>query len=408
MYDAIVAGHICLDIFPDLSGIAQDRFESTLQPGRLVIVGAVDCCTGGSVSNTGLALTKLGIRTQLMGKVGDDLFGRAIQDYVRTYGANLADAMVVDPGARTSYTIVLSPPGVDRIFLHHPGANGTFGADDVRFDLIADSRLFHFGYPPLMKRMYEADGSQLVQIFRRAKETGVTTSLDMALPDPSSPAGRADWGSILRLVLPYVDLFLPSIEEILFMLRPSTYQALCAEASGLYILPLIQPELLSDLGQELIEMGARIVALKLGDRGLYLRTAGSHYLRALGRARPSDLEAWADKELWAPCFHAKVVGTTGSGDTTIAGLLSALLHDFSAEEAITAAVAVGACNVEAADALSGIRSWEETWQRVRSGWVRHELVLNTPGWVLDVQQQLWIGPGGTSRAGRRPVAFASA
>lgn len=393
MYDAIVAGHICLDIFPDLSGSAQDRFEATLQPGRLIIVGAVDYCTGGPVSNTGLALTKLGIRTQLMGKVGDDLFGRAVQDYVRNYGADLADAMVVDPAARTSYTIVISPPGVDRIFLHYPGANDTFSADDVHLDLIANSRLFHFGYPPLMKRMYEDDGLQLVQIFRHAKETGVTTSLDMALPDPSSPAGRADWGIILHSVLPYVDLFLPSFEEILFMLQPSTYQALCAEAGGLNILPLIQPELLSDLGQELIQMGAKFVALKMGDRGLYLRTAGLRDLGAIGRARPSDLVTWADKELWAPCFRAKVVGTTGSGDATIAGLLSALLRDLSAEEAITAAVAVGACNVEAADALSGIRSWDETRQRVRGGWARHELALNTPGWVLDEQQQLWIGPG---------------
>ncbi len=394
MDDAIVAGHICLDIFPDLSGSVQDRFEATFKPGRLVIVGAVDYCTGGSVSNTGLALTRLGIRTRLMGKVGDDLFGRAIQDYVKTYGASLADAMLVDPAARSSYTIVISPPGVDRTFLHHPGANDTFSAGDVLYDLIVDSRLFHFGYPPLMRRMYEAGGLQLLQIFRRAKETGVTTSLDMALPDPSSPAGRADWGNILHSVLPYVDLFLPSIEEILFMLRPATYQALCAEAGGLNILSFIRPELLSDLSLELIELGARIVALKLGDRGLYLRTAGLRDLEGLGRARPSDLVAWANKELWAPCFQAKVVGTTGSGDATIAGLLAALLRDLSAEEAVTAAVAVGACNVEAADALSGIRSWDETWQRVRSGWARHDLALNTPGWVLDEQRQLWVGPGG--------------
>jgi sugar/nucleoside kinase (ribokinase family) len=282
---------------------------------------------------------------------------------------------------------------VDRIFLHHPGANDTFGAGDVRYDLIADSRLFHFGYPPLMKRMYESDGIQLVQIFRRAKETGVTTSLDMALPDPSSPAGRADWGKILRSVLPYVDIFLPSIEEILFMLRHSTYQALCAEAGGPDILSLIRPELLSDLSQELIQMGARIIALKLGDRGLYLRTADLHGLETLGRAQPADPVTWANKELWSPCFQVKVVGTTGSGDATIAGLLGALLRSLSAEEAITAAVAVGACNVEAADALSGIRSWEETWQRVRSGWRRHNLALNSPGWILDEQHQLWAGPG---------------
>ncbi len=51
--------------------------------------------------------------------------------------------------------------------------------------------------------------------------------------------------------------------------------------------------------------------------------------------------------MWAPCFDVEVVGTTGSGDATIAGFLSALLRDASPEEAMTMAVAVGACNVEA-------------------------------------------------------------
>ena len=390
MIDAVVAGHLCLDMIPDLSGCAKDQFEAVFQPGHLVDIGPVDYCTGGPVSNTGLALTRLGSHTRLMGKVGDDLFGRAIQDYVRTYGADLADAMVVDPAVHSSYTIVITPPGVDRIFLHYPGANDTFGAHDIRHDQLQDARLFHFGYPPLMKRMYEDGGIELALIFRCAKETGVTTSLDMALPDPSSPAGRADWGAILRSVLPYVDLFLPSIEEILFMLRPATYQALREEAGGPHILPLIRAGLLSDLGRDLIALGATIVALKLGDRGLYLRTAGQSRLAALGRARPSDPAAWADRELWAPCFQVEMVGTTGSGDATIAGFLSALLRDLSPEEAVTAAVAVGACNVEAADALSGLRTWDATWQRVRSGWARHELVPDAPGWVLDDRHALWV------------------
>lgn len=395
MIDAIVAGHISLDLIPDLSNMKQDRIDTLLQPGRLIVVGSMDYCTGGTVSNTGLALNTLGIHTQLMGKVGDDLFGQVIMDSIRTSEAHLADAMMMDPQVDTSYTIVLSTPGVDRMFLHHPGANDTFEANDIRYEMLEDSRLFHFGYPPLMKRMYETGRSDLTQIFLHAKEAGVTTSLDMALPDPSSPAGRADWVGILHSVLPYVDLFLPSIEEILFMLRPATYQALCEDAGGTNITPLIQPELLSDLSLELIGLGSKIVALKLGDRGLYLRSADPSVLSTFGRAQPSDLEAWGNKELWTPCFQAELVGTTGAGDATIAGLLSALLHDLSPEQAITAAVAVGASNVEAADALSGIRPWDETLERVGNGWMRHDLILNATGWFLDEEHQLWVGPSAT-------------
>ena len=118
-------------------------------------------------------------------------------------------------------------------------------------------------------------------------------------------------------------------------------------------------------------------------------------LHELGRARPSNLAAWANRELWAPCFQVKVVGTTGSGDATIAGLLSALLRDLSPEQAITAAVAVGACNVEAADALAGIRTWEETWHRMHGRWARHELKLDVPGWQFNEQYHLWEGSAGT-------------
>jgi len=66
-----------------------------------------------------------------------------------------------------------------------------------------------------------------------------------------------------------------------------------------------------------------------------------------------------------------VIGTTGAGDATIAGFLAALLRDLPPDEAMNAALAVGACNVEAADALSGIRSWCETLQRINAGWARH-------------------------------------
>ena len=386
---AVVAGHICLDIIPDMSGSAQDKFETMFLPGRLVQVGSATFSTGGPVSNTGLALHKLGVSTQLMGKVGDDLFGQAIKQLMATYDPHLADGMVVDDAVSTSYTVVINPPGVDRIFLHCPGANDTFRVEDVRYQLVSEARLFHFGYPPIMKSMFGDGGRQLSEIFRRAKATGVTTSLDMALPDPSSAAGRADWQTILKKTLPHVDIFLPSIEEILFMIRRETYDELCRQIGSPNFLPLITPELLSDLSQELQELGAKIVCLKLGDRGFYLRTADQPVVESLGRACPANPAAWANKELWAPCFQVELVGAAGSGDTTIAGFLAALLRDMSPEEAVTAAVAVGACNVEAADTLSGLRSWPETMERVAAGWPRHELLLEAPGWQFDDNYQFW-------------------
>lgn len=391
--DVVVAGHLCLDIVPRITASTKAEFQASFLPGHLMDVGPVTLSTGGAVSNTGLALHRLGIPTQLMGKVGDDLFGQAVGQIVGRYDPRLADGMVVDPHANTSYTVVISPPEIDRFFLHCPGANDTFSAADVRYELLAGARLFHFGYPPLMRQMYVDDGRQLVEIFRRARETGITTSLDMAFPDPASPAGRANWPRIVRDVLSYVDLFLPSIEESLFMLHRATWDHLSRAAPDGDLLSMVTPELLGDLSGELLDMGARIVGLKLGYRGLYLRTAGRAAMAAIGRATPSDPAAWVDRELWAPCFQVDVVGTAGSGDATIAGFLGAFLRDLSPAEAATAAVAVGACNVEAADTLSGLRSWEETMARIAGGWSRHALELDAPGWSRDTASGLWVGPG---------------
>ena len=391
-FEVLVAGHICLDIHPDLSRAGEAEFADIFHPGHLIAAGPVTCSAGGAVPNTGLVLQRLGIATRLVGKIGDDLFGQAVCQIIASCGPGLANDMVVDGSSSTSTTIVIDYPGVDRIFVHSPGANDVFQTEDVPYALLHHARLFHFGYPPLMQGMFQNNGAQLVEIFRRAKSTGVTTSLDMALPDSSSEAGHADWRPILEETLPYVDIFLPSVEEILFMLHRETYRKMCRSAAGSDFLALVTPQLLSDLGRELIAIGAKIVGLKLGDRGMYLRTGSREAVASLGRANPSDVEAWAEVELWAPCFKVAVDSTTGAGDATIAGFLAGLLRDLPIEQTLSMATAVGACKVEKADALGGILSWEGILHRMASGWERQPLELDAPGWKHDHPSGLWIGP----------------
>jgi len=380
----VVAGHICLDIIPTL--LSEGDFSSTFQPGRLLEAGAAVMATGGAVSNTGLTLHKLGIDTRLMGKIGQDLFGQAIFDRVKESGDDLADGMKQVSGEASSYTIILSLPNADRMFFHCPGANDTFDAADVDYDLLKQVDLFHFGYPPLMKRLYQNDGAELVSMFKQAKATGVTTSLDMAMPDPNGPSGQANWSTILNVVLPYVDLFVPSLEEILLILYPDTFVDVKSGAAQ------ITPALLSDITRDLLDMGVKVVLLKAGELGLYLRTADEATLSKMGRAQPDNLARWANREFWVPVFQTTPVGTTGAGDSAIAGFLAALLRNMSPTEAITIASAVGACNVEATDALSGVRSWDETLARIEAGWPRQTLEIDTPGWHFDANRQLWLGP----------------
>ena len=391
-FRVVAAGHICLDVIPGLDHHVNENLADLFRPGHLIVTGPALFSTGGSVSNTGLALSRLGIPTRLVAKVGEDPFGKIVCALVDQFDPRLGCDLVVDPQVSTSYTVIISLPDIDRVFLHCPGANDTFGAEDVRLDLVAQADLFHFGYPPAMRRMYEQDGAELTTVFRQVKTRNVTTSLDLSFPDPSSDSGRVNWKVILGSVLPFVDIFLPSFEEIFSMLHPEAFRRMTQSVPEGQILSMVTPDLLSSLAHELIEMGAKIVVIKMGSRGLYLRTAGQAALEQVGKAAPMKPAVWADQEIWAPCFRVNVVGTTGSGDATIAGFLSALLRGLNPRQAVRAAVAVGACNVEAADALQGIRTWEQTMKRIQLGWEHLPLSLDAPLWHWDQESGVWVGP----------------
>ncbi|MBN1642115.1 MAG: carbohydrate kinase family protein [Anaerolineae bacterium] len=388
-----------MDIIPRFVTDAGADLAAYLSPGRLSEVGPVALSTGGAVSNTGLNLKRLGIDTRLMGKIGDDLFGRAILDIVRRYGPELADGMIVDARETSSYTVVIDPPHIDRMFLHCGGANHTFGAADVRYDILAQARLFHLGYPPLLGRLYADRGREMIEVFRRAKATGVTTSLDMAMPDPAGPSGRVDWAGIMARCMPAVDLFLPSAEEWLFMVDRERYDRLSSSVGAEGMLAALSVDEVRALGRRALEMGAKVVLLKLGERGVYLRTADG--LDDLGRAAPGNVAAWEGRELWAPCFVPDaLVGTTGAGDATIAGFLAALLRGAAPERALLIAAAVGACNVEAADALSGVRTWADTLARIAAGW--EQAPMSIPGWRVDTAG-VWHARGAPTRQARQSV-----
>ncbi len=364
--DAVVAGHIALDLFPELPG------PVAYEPGRLTVVGPALISTGGSVSNTGLTLHRLGVPVRLVGKVGDDLFGRAVLDALAQFDRGLGSEIVVSPRDVTSYTIAISPPGVDRTFLHCPGANQTFRADDVRDEALDGARIFHFGYPPLMREMYAEAGAQLRRLFERVHAAGPATSLDLCAVDPESEAGGVDWQAVLANALPFVDVFAPSIEELLFMLDRDAHARLQASAG---IGAFIDLERLAALGERLLGMGVAVVAIKLGDQGLYLRSSRDDArIGAFCDRVGLSAQSWRDREVIAPCFAARaVVGTTGSGDCTIAGLLAALLRGADPVDAATGATAVGACSVESVDPTSSVPPWPDVAARIARGWSRTAL-----------------------------------
>ena len=366
MKKVISAWHICLDITPVFqAGKQADRLSSLLIPGKLIQVGAADVHTGGSVANTGLALKLLGCDVTLLGKVGDDAFGMMVRNILAEYGAG---GLLVDPESSTSYSVVLALPGMDRIFLHNPGANDTFTGADIPENVLEDAVLFHLGYPPLMRCLWENDGAELSLLFRRVREKGIATSLDLASVDPHSPAGHADWEKILSNVLPFVDFFVPSFEELCWMIDRERYNRLASTGLDMTAGLDMEAEALP-LAEKLLSMGCRIVMIKCGTSGILLRTAGEEAVSGIGSRLELNVDRWCNRLVFQPCFRADIVrSTTGAGDTSIAAFLAAVLSGGDPEACVALAGAEGACCVTEYDALSGLKPLDELEERIQRGW----------------------------------------
>ena len=357
-----VAGHIALDILPDMSAL---KPEEVISPGKVHEIGPISYSTGGAVSNTGLALHQLGVPVGLQATVGDDWVGRAIIDYLRAFEPALGDHIQVVLSGASAYTVVIEPRDHDRTLLTHTGVYADYGLSNINFDLVAGSKVFHLGYPTLLPRLFAEEGASLLEVLRAVKRLGVVTSVDMSLPPPDSPSGRVNWRLVLQRCLPLIDIFVPSIEEILFMLRREDL------AQGRErVFDALDMDYLTALADELLAMGAGVVGFKLGERGLFLQGARERsrlgFLSSLGQSP----DRWLGAQTWQPAFKVEVAGTTGAGDAAYAGLLAALLRGLEMDACAQMACAVAACNIEAADATSGVRSWEATEARLAAGWAR--------------------------------------
>ncbi len=364
----IVAGHICLDITPVFADGTAAHVEQILSPGKLIQVGNADIHTGGAVANTGLAMKLLGNDVALMGKIGTDAFGSLVKNVLDQYEA--ADGMICDEASSTSYSVVLAIPGIDRMFLHHSGANDTFVAEDMDFHLIEEAALFHFGYPTLMRAMYESDGARLVQLMQRVQAAGAATSLDLAAVDPKSEAGRADWDVILHRTLPYVDFFVPSIEELCFMIDRERFEQLQVRAGGGDITDILDIEHdVKPLAEKCMAYGCKVLLLKCGAKGMYLQTAESEKLKQISSRVGLDASAWAKQSIFERSYvPERILSGTGAGDTSIAAFLTAMLEGENPQMSLHLAAATGASCVAAYDALSGLKPLDELRQKIEKGW----------------------------------------
>lgn len=386
MLDAVCAGHLCLDLVPEFLS-RPPQLSDIFMPGKLTDIGALQISAGGSVINTGIAFSKFGLKTAIMAQVGDDELGRLTSEALKKVG-DVKEHLIISENASTSYSIVLSVPGYDRMFLQNPGTNSEFGMDDIDFELVKDARLLHIGYISHLRKLYENDGEMLCEILKRARDLGATTSIDTSLPDLASDAARCDWERIFARCLPYTDVFCPSIEELLFMTDPSEYWRL--HDMNWDVLQNVSMDEVSAIAARMIGMGAKIVYMKCGYLGVYLKTAPRAEFRDGGRAFPSDTGNWAGRELFSAPFRVREVKSTiGAGGVSIAGFLSGMLEGDTIEEALTLGCAAAAYCVKSMSAVDELADIPTMKERVAHGWDKMSINYIGPLLTYNPENKLY-------------------
>jgi sugar/nucleoside kinase (ribokinase family) len=225
-----------------------------------------------------------------------------------------------------------------------------------------------------MRGMYENGGAELLSLFRRVKARKATTSLDMVMIDPQSPAARADWTAILREVLPLVDFFMPSAEELCCMIDPARYDTWKRRAQGGDVArALSMKNDVGPLAQTVLAMGAKAAIIKCGESGIYYQTAGETQIAAACSAHGLSLRDWSGQQGHEKCFRQDhIVSATGAGDVSIAAFLTAMLRGYGLGECVELAAAAGACSLAAFDPLSALEPLEALRQKIQNGWAKYD------------------------------------
>ncbi len=296
-----MAGVTCLGIL--VADVIGKPVEQLPERGKLALVDRMELHIGGCASNTGVGLAKIGVDTAVIGKVGNDGFGEFMISALSRNGINCT-GIVQDAEVATSSTMVMVHGDGERTFLHYIGANGTLHESDVNFDLVKASKILHVAGAFLMPGF---DGEPTARVLAKAKEMGVTTTLDTAWDS------RGNWMKLLEPCLPYVDYAVPSIEEARMV-------------TGKH-----DP---ADVAKVLMDKGVGTVALKMGSKGCYIR----------GK----------DIELSIPIYKVDAVDACGAGDAFAAGFLAGIINGWDLERTGKFANATGAFCVTSIGATTGI------------------------------------------------------
>lgn len=287
-FDVLVIGELNVDL------ILND-IESFPEMGKEKISRKMSLVMGSSSAIFACNMASLGNRIGFIGKIGNDPFGKLVLKNLETKNVDTS-LIIKSDTVSTGATVVLNY-GQDRAMVTYPGSMENLVLEDIPFEEFKNARHLH------LSSFFLQTGIQndVPEIFKRAKEEGMTTSLDIQW-DPSEK-----WEFDYETILQYIDVFLPNESEIKELTEAKDL------LSGIYKL----------------KQYAHIIAVKSGDKGSFLWKDNNLVHK---KAYPND----------------RVVDAIGAGDSFNAGFIHQFLKGEPETSCLDFANLTGAISTTAA------------------------------------------------------------
>ncbi|UCC67693.1 MAG: carbohydrate kinase family protein [Armatimonadota bacterium] len=283
------------------------------EPGEEIIVDGMELTLGSSSAISACQLARLGDEVLFISKVGGDDFGRRALDFLQVKRVGTR-AIAVEDSLHTGLTISIAVNS-ERAMVTQLGCIQEMRLADVDFSLLQSRQHLHISSFYLQRNLRPDIGG----IFARAKEMGLTTSLDTGWPHEGESTRDPD------PVYPHLDVFLPNEAEAMLLSDTSTVESALAA------------------------LAERVptVVVKLGPEGAMVKRG--------------------DEVVRRDAFAVEVVDTTGAGDSFNAGFLHAYLSGAGLAECLDLGNACGALSTRAAGGTTSQPDIEEATEFIRNG-----------------------------------------
>lgn len=269
---------------------------------------------GGDSHNNAVDLARLGNEVTYIGRIGRDMFGKVCMDSLIKEHIN-TDHIVYSDTAGQSVCLILINKNKKRIFYQMFKASEEFCYEDIdlnvldQVDVLQISGTFH---------MKKFDGEGALRLLKQAKERHIITSMDVSM----DRSGR--WGKLIGNCYPYLDYFMPSIEQAIELTQRST---------------------LRGMAEFLLMRGVGNVIIKSGDKGAYFLNAS--------------------ETIHCGCYNVDLVDATGAGDAFVAGFLTALGKGFTNRECMAFATACSAQVIQKVGATTGMAGFDDVMDFIK-------------------------------------------